>query len=929
MNNYNKFIDPIVINSGCDNSTVHTQAQPNQEVCTASNTAMPPLSEMSDSYCDERESILSCYTVAKEQNCMLLLHNSAVRKEEASHETVSQVAYPYNQYGLPLISPLPRQKFKHKNNSANKSHTEVLCSGTVDAIEKVQIISEDSSVKDLVSLSIVPPGHAAIAVQVPMETLHNTKLLKEQLEEKGIIIHKSEKLSYLCEYLNNQVNSLSFNVTNKGFSFDDKAIRHSNELEIFKCSCESWDCRTRFGLKDDSINLANAALLLIGSYSEIRLPLAWINHKANPVILLKCNNIDTAKDVLSKAFPNTPQIALGKRMTESLESVEANLSFIIADSASSYFAEKLIEVMDKSGSEGAAKIRCLPIVVTTSDNLFKKDSDRIIRMNLDNSLGESSHKVAFWLMKKLISESGFLTLQELFQSYKKFSLMLDNDARLSDMSASLFAALLAIFDVFVSSWELEPSIHQKLIDDMTAYLIETNEGGTNSIAERLKEILMTDVGIPVFDRNICRKITPSGIILVDNEKISLDAISFARFSELCGFEKPRRFAEALRKENLLLTDGKLQKKVSLPMAGKSENMYCLDNSKLFTFGEQLPETDEFAYCTPKVQLYLGKTTSGKPLFFTLNKADGSENANVYISGSSGSGKSTLLRQWARESARNGLETVIIDTDGQFSRTMTGDNVLVYSIGDEYCISSSASGKALITAASACAELSTKQKNELKEISSYLNKCSSASELFEAFEQIVSNNKTSSLEEVNTAMQESGITNSKLLDWKDICCSGVISILDFSNLIVSDSKPVLDLILEELFDYKNSIQSSSINTCTLILDEVQKFRLDGKAPLASKMLRQGRKFGISTIMATQYLSSDDAINIGKLLKQCNSFCSFRPANCTDTLKTMNLKGYDGAEYCLNNLETGSAVVSGLFSTERCSIKYPVKLFVESD
>ncbi|MGN0682848.1 MAG: hypothetical protein ACI4JY_04140 [Oscillospiraceae bacterium] len=884
---------------------------------------------MSDSYCDERESVLSYYIVVKGQNRMLLLHNSAVRKEEASNETVSQVAYPYNQYGLPLISPLPPQKFKHKNNSANKSHAEVLCSGTVDAIAKVQIISEDSSVKDLVSLSIVPPGYAATSVQVPMETLHNPKLLKVQLEEKGIIIHKSEKLSYLCEYLNNQVKSLSLNVTNKGFSFTDNTIRHSNELEIFKSSCESWDCRTRFGLKDDSINLANAALLLIGSYSEIRLPLAWINHKANPVILLKCNNIDTAKDVLSKAFPNTPQIALGKRMAESLESVEENLSFIIADSASSYFAEKLIEVMDKSGSEGAAKINCLPIVVTTSDNPFKKDSDRIIRMNLDNSLGESSHKVAFWLMKRLISESGTLTLQELSQSYEKFSSMLDNDARLSDMSASLFAALLAIFDVFVSSWELEPSIRQKLIDDMTAHLIETNEGGTNSIAEKLKEILMTDVGIPVFERNKCRKITPSGIILVDSEKISLDAISFARFSELCGFEKSRGFAEALRKENLLLTDGKLQKKVSLPMAGKTENMYCLDNSKLFTFGEQLPETDEFAYCAPQVQLYLGRTTSGKPLFFTLNKADGSENANVYISGSSGSGKSTLLRQWARESARNGLETVIIDTDGQFSRTMTGDNVLVYSIGDEYCISSSASGKTLITAASACADLSTKQKNELKEISSYLNKCSSASELFEAFEQIVSDNKTSSLEEVNTAMQESGITNDKLLDWKDICCSGVISILDFSNLEVLEIKPVLDLILEELFDYKNSVQSSSINTCTLILDEVQKFRLDGKAPLASKMLRQGRKFGISTIMATQYLSSDDAINIGKLLNQCNSFCSFRPANCTDTLKTMNLKGYDGAEYCLNNLETGCAVLSGLFSTERCSIKYPVKLFVESD
>ena len=83
------------------------------------------------------------------------------------------------------------------------------------------------------------------------------------------------------------------------------------------------------------------------------------------------------------------------------------------------------------------------------------------------------------------------------------------------------------------------------------------------------------------------------------------------------------------------------------------------------------------------------------------------------------------------------------------------------------------------------------------------------------------------------------------------------------------------------------------------------------------------------MATQYLSSDDAKNIVKLLKQCESFCSFKPANASNTLTLMNLEKSDAAECCLNNLETGSAVVKGAFSTDRCSIKYPVVLFVEND
>ena len=111
---------------------------------------------------------------------------------------------------------------------------------------------------------------------------------------------------------------------------------------------------------------------------------------------------------------------------------------------------------------------------------------------------------------------------------------------------------------------------------MTDYLIETNEGGSEQLSERLKEIFTADMGIPRYDRMKCQSISTDSIILVDNEKICLNNSSLARLSELCGFDKARSFAEKLQKEDMLLTDGKLQKKVAIPMAGKSENMYCID-----------------------------------------------------------------------------------------------------------------------------------------------------------------------------------------------------------------------------------------------------------------------------------------------------------------------------------------------------------------
>lgn len=913
----------VVLDDNIPSQPANTQ-QTNQDVYAAA----PPISNASDSFQNARESNKSHSTVVKGNGLMLLICHSVKEKENVSNEMNSQIVYPNYPFGYCMASPVP-QKIKHTSKVTEKDKFEVLCNGTVDVLGKERISYDDGSVKDLVWLQIFAPAGTAVNVQVSQETLQNPKSLKKQLEVNGIIIHKPEKLSCLCEYLSAQMRVVSSKETHKGFSISENRILHSDEDKILQSACEVADCKTRFGLEDKRVNLANGALLLIDSYAEIRQPLDWIKHKANPIIVLKCDDIDAAKDVLKKAFPDVTQIALGRNLEKNLESVEGNLAFIIADSASTYFADKLIEILDKSGSAGSAKINCLPIVVTVSDNLFKRESNRIIGLKLDNSLGENSNRVAFWFMKRLISESGFLTMKTLSNNYERFSSLLDSDARLNDISAPFFAALLAIFDFFVSSWELDAENHRRIVETMTDYLINTNEGGTDSIVERLKSVIMKNRETPVFDRVKCRDISPNGIVLVDNEKISLDNNSFAKFSELCKFEKPRNFAEALKAEGLLLTDGKLQKKVSLPNAKKSENMYCIALGKLFEYGEQIPETDEYAYGAPEVQLRLGNTNEGNPLYFTLNKTDGSQNANVYISGSSGCGKSTLLRQWARESARNGLETVIIDTDGQFAQAMKSEDVLVYSIGEEYGISSSASGKTLIAAANASVGLTGKQKNKLKELSCSFNKCNTLNELFASFAEKVSEDESGILDNVCEALKESGVTNGKALDWNDICCKEVISVLDFSALDVPNIKPLLDLILGELFAHKMAKKEDGVVTCTLILDEVQNFNLDGNSPLAASFLRQGRKLGISAVLATQYLSSDDAKNIGKLLKQCESFCSFKPANASDTLKLMNLEKSDAAECCLNNLETGSAVVKGAFSTDKCSIKYPVVLFVEND
>lgn len=69
-------------------------------------------------------------------------------------------------------------------------------------------------------------------------------------------------------------------------------------------------------------------MLAVATYSEMCFLLTQIRHKAKPIVVLNCDIIDTAKSVLGKAFPNAPQIALGKQMEARLAETQSNLDNI-------------------------------------------------------------------------------------------------------------------------------------------------------------------------------------------------------------------------------------------------------------------------------------------------------------------------------------------------------------------------------------------------------------------------------------------------------------------------------------------------------------------------------------------------------------------------------------------------------------------------
>lgn len=97
--------------------------------------------------------------------------------------------------------------------------------------------------------------------------------------------------------------------------------------------------------------------------------------------------------------------------------------------------------------------------------------------------------------------------------------------------------------------------------------------------------------------------------------------------------------------------------------------------------------------------------------------------------------------------------------------------------------------------------------------------------------------------------------------------------------------------------------------TLVLDEVQFLSLKSGKPF-SNMLREGRKYGIALIVATQFLSAYDKAELETLM-QAGHFLVFKPSanDISFSAKMVAPEGVTSWRKILSKLQIGQAVLTG--------------------
>lgn len=149
----------------------------------------------------------------------------------------------------------------------------------------------------------------------------------------------------------------------------------------------------------------------------------------------------------------------------------------------------------------------------------------------------------------------------------------------------------------------------------------------------------------------------------------------------------------------------------------------------------------------------------------------------------------------------------------------------------------------------------------------------------------------------------------------------INILDFSDLDDSTQRILVEVVLSCL--WKDRVENN-LPDFMVVLDEVQRLYL-GSSSLVRQLLREGRKFRINLILATQSLSIFPRDTVS-MLEQAGTKLYFQPAQMDLQRIAKSLHHIHGGDWHqpLAQLRRGECVADGILQVGEATISRPLIL-----
>lgn len=470
------------------------------------------------------------------------------------------------------------------------------------------------------------------------------------------------------------------------------------------------------------------------------------------------------------------------------------------------------------------------------------------------------------------------------------------------------ALLLSLAQLYLPHLEVKDKELFAVLQQYKTFLVN-GAYSSHGVIERLKTFLTSRRDIPLLRYSNGMEPDNKAIILKDNMVLFSRPV-FDHTAKKCG--TTRAVPTNALNEIGVLQGNAGQKMRNFRFGETTERMYALDCSVLLEIGELRPICTDNQVPVPRYKIPIG-TANGYDIYFDIYPVDGiKNNPFALITGATGTGKSTLCKTLAVNAAMLNLSVVSIgmdisalDLDCNIFEPGEGMEVSVDLFFETLCIDLDEGQTAI---ADTALELMLEQ-----DYSSY-------DEMLTIFTGLVDNEKSAG--SLLTAARE---VADKLSDfsWDKAIIDGKIS------QVIAQTPEEADKLLGDFFDYK--VKHKSENRYTLLLlDEARVYSWDGNSALVSKIICQGRKFGIVGVFSTQYIDATNGKNITSALKQIGTHFVFKPSDGIAALKQLGYKSSDDeARDVMKFLGTGEALASGNISTDKCPLDYTVKFTVNRD
>lgn len=160
-------------------------------------------------------------------------------------------------------------------------------------------------------------------------------------------------------------------------------------------------------------------------------------------------------------------------------------------------------------------------------------------------------------------------------------------------------------------------------------------------------------------------------------------------------------------------------------------------------------------------------------------------------------------------------------------------------------------------------------------------------------------------------------------------AGKITVLDLSQFSLRTQRVIAELILAIIWRYFRIWGQEAKQDLFVFCDEFQLLSLREEGIL-SQILREGRKFHLSLVLATQTLESFSKQELARI-QQCGTKLFFRPGahELTAVLRWIGAAKSDDLRKLLPSLDRGECIAVGRFEHGKGRLERPIKMTFRSD